>query len=78
MLSSNFYLGRKGKITNDEYPGCTVEVVDDAAGETGGYFILYFDKDGGGGDDWLKKGDIFLFILPTLVGLSIGNSALTI
>jgi hypothetical protein len=55
MLDPDFYVGRKGKITNDEYLGWTVEVVDDTAGETGGYFILYFDKDGGGGDDWLER-----------------------
>jgi len=54
MLEPDFYIGRKGRITNEEYLGWTVEVVDDTAGETGGYFILYFDKDGGG-DDWLEK-----------------------
>lgn len=54
MLDPNFYIGRKGKITNKEYPDWTVEVIDDSAGETGGYFILYFNKDGGG-DDWLEK-----------------------
>jgi hypothetical protein len=55
MLEPEFYIGRKGKITNEEYPDWTVEVVDGSAGETGGYFILYFDRDGGGGDDWLEK-----------------------
>jgi len=50
----DFYSGRKGKITNEEYPNWTIEVVDDSAGETGGYFILYSNKNGGG-DDWLEK-----------------------
>jgi hypothetical protein len=54
MLDPDFYIGRKGKIINEEYLGWTVEVVDDSAGETGGYFIMYFNKDGGG-DDWLEK-----------------------
>lgn len=53
MLDPDFYIGRKGKITNKEYPDWTVEVIDDSAGETGGYFILYFNKDGG--DDLLEK-----------------------
>ncbi|MDJ0364025.1 hypothetical protein QMK33_02590 [Hymenobacter sp. H14-R3] len=54
MLDPGYYIGRKGKITNGEYLGWTIEVVNDSAGETGGYFILYFSKDGGG-NDWLEK-----------------------
>jgi len=65
MLEPDFYIGRKGRITNGEYIGWTVKVADDSAGETGGYYILLTDNSGGF-DDWLEhKHNIPLYFADT-------------
>lgn len=45
---------RTGTVLTGEYAGWTIEIQDDRAGETGGYYLLLVQNESNGFDSWFE------------------------